>query len=148
MGSLKVVVSQRPCLFFSLVIFFSCIWIARNSKKEIKRLLQDAIEKSWSFQKMNFKINKTKTCHTTFTRAGARSNYERKYKLNIKIEQKEVPLEQNPTFLGIKLDPKLAYSAHLQDVIKKQMSKMNLISKIKSFKWSSSLIINLPSMRL
>ncbi|RNA34618.1 hypothetical protein BpHYR1_028959 [Brachionus plicatilis] len=47
--------------------------------------------------------------------------------LRKKIQQVEVPLEQNPTFLGIRLDPKLAYTAHLQDVIKKQTSKINLI---------------------
>ncbi|RNA10741.1 hypothetical protein BpHYR1_002702 [Brachionus plicatilis] len=66
-------------------IFFS------PTEKDIETI--DASKKKWGF-----KINKTKTCHTTFTRAGARSNYERKYELNIKIEQEEVPLEQNPTF--------------------------------------------------
>ena len=130
MGSLKVVVSHRPCFFFFLVILPTVC--QKKLKLHCLRIifaygLQEPPKKKLVLE----------------TRAGARNNYERKYKLNIKIEQEEVPLERNPIFLEIKLDPKLAYTAHLQNVITKQAPKLNLIRKIKSFKWSSSLRINL-----
>ncbi|RNA17775.1 hypothetical protein BpHYR1_049436 [Brachionus plicatilis] len=57
-------------------------------------------------KKWEFKINEKKTCYTTFTKAGLRKNYEKRYGMKIKIGNSHIPLDPNPTFLGIKLDPK------------------------------------------
>ena len=75
-----------------------------------------------------FNINKFKTCHTTFTTAGQRKNYFTKYKLSLKIENQDIPLEPNPTFLGIKLDPKLSFKPHLEQLGKKLIPKTNIKS--------------------
>lgn len=62
--------------------------------------------------------------------------------MKIKIGNSHIPLDPNPTFLGIKLDPNINYKEHLKIIISKQISKINLIRKIKSFKWGSSFRIN------
>ena len=120
-----------------------CIWVTRASKKQIEAILQMAVNRIIEFcNKWGFKINETKTCYTTFTRAGQRKNYNKTYGLNIKIENNQIPLEPNPTFLGIKLDPKLDYKKHLELIKRKQVSKINIIRTIKGFKWTSSIRIN------
>ncbi|RNA04379.1 AP-like endonuclease reverse transcriptase [Brachionus plicatilis] len=93
-------------------------------------------------KKWGFKINEKKTCYTTFTKDGLRKNYEKRYGMKIKIRNSHIPLDPNPTFLGIKLDLKISYKEHLKIINSKQISKINLIRKIKSFKWRSSFKIN------
>ncbi|RNA12218.1 RNA-directed DNA polymerase from mobile element jockey-like [Brachionus plicatilis] len=94
--------------------------------------------KTWGFA-----INVSKTCYTTFTTAGQRQNYHKNYKLKLTVLDSEIPLDANPTFLGIKLDPKLSFKPHLQDLENKLTSKTSLLRRIKNFKWSNSLSINL-----
>lgn len=43
-------------------------------------------------------------------------------------------MEPFPTFLGIKLDPKLSYQAHLDYITPKIISRTNLIRRVKSLK--------------
>ncbi len=82
----------------------------------------------------NLKINISKTTYTVFTTAGFRRNYKTKYNLKLKILDKFLPLEPHPTFLGIKLDPKLTYMPHLEMIEKKVESKIRLIKKVKRYK--------------
>ena len=63
--------------------------------------------------------------------------------MKLKIADTEIPIEPNPTFLGIKLDPKLSFKPHLNELENKLTSKTNLIRRIKNFKWSNSLKVNL-----
>jgi hypothetical protein len=116
-----------------------CIWYTHKSKRVIKKVLQEAVNKILEFCKeWGFVINKSKTCYSVFTRAGLRKNYKKKYSLVLKIKNQRIPLEPNPTFLGIKLDPKLKYTDHLNEIIKKASPKINILRKIKGFKWSNS----------
>ncbi|RNA18259.1 RNA-directed DNA polymerase from mobile element jockey-like, partial [Brachionus plicatilis] len=120
-----------------------CIWVSKASKKDIQKILQNAVDKIIEYcKKWGFKINENKTCYTTFTKAGHRKNYEKTYGMKIKIGNSQIPIEPNPTFLGIKLDPKIDYKEHLKIINSKQISKINLIRKVKSFKWGSSIKIN------
>ena len=97
--------------------------------------LQTAINAISEFcQKWGFTINKSKTTYTVFCTAGWRSNYSRTYKLNLHIANTPIPLEPFPLFLGIKLDPKLSYTAHLEHVTTKIMNRINLLRKVKSLK--------------
>ena len=103
--------------------------------KEITRTLQVAINSINSFcQKWGFTINKSKTTYTVFCTAGFRKNYTRTYKLNLSIANTPIPLEPFPIFLGIKLDPKLSYQAHLEHITTKIISRTNLILRVKALK--------------
>jgi len=121
-----------------------CVWFSTKSKKDLNNQLQNALYKIVEFCKTwGFTINSSKTFYTVFTTAGKRINYSDKYKLNLNITNQQIPLEPNPTFLGIKLDPKICFKPHLQEIEKKLVSKTNLIKRIKNFKWSNSTSINL-----
>ena len=69
-----------------------------------------------------------------FCTAGRRANYERTYKLNLHINGVPIPMEPFPLFLGIKLDPKLSYKAHLEHITTKIVDRTRLIRKIKGLK--------------
>ncbi|RNA19492.1 Pol [Brachionus plicatilis] len=95
----------------------------------IVKNLQPAIDKIIDFCKTwDFAINVSKTCYTTFTTAGQRKNYHKNYKLKLTVLDSEIPLDANPTFLGIKLDPKLSFKPHLQDLENKLTSKTSLMN--------------------
>lgn len=121
-----------------------CIWITCKSTRLIEENLQPAINKIIEFcNTWGFTINVSKTCYTTFTTAGHRKNYHIKYKLKLTILNQDIPIDPFPTFLGIKLDPKLSFKPHLIELENKLTSKTNLIRRIKNFRWSNSLSINI-----
>ncbi|RMZ99165.1 AP-like endonuclease reverse transcriptase [Brachionus plicatilis] len=91
---------------------------------------------------MGFQSKQFKTCFTVFTTAGLRKNYNTKCKLDLKINEDNIPQDPNPTFLGIKLGPKLCFKSHLENMEKKLIPKTNLIKRIKNFKWSNSISLN------
>lgn len=68
-----------------------------------------------------------------------RKNYTTKYKLNLKIVNNAIPMEPNPTFLGIKIDPKLCFKPHLIQHGKRIVSKTNLLRRINNFKWANTI---------
>ncbi|RNA15879.1 RNA-directed DNA polymerase from mobile element jockey-like [Brachionus plicatilis] len=126
--SIKCGVPQGSCLSPTIfILFFSdiansilpdvkialfaddlCIWVSRTSRREIQIILQKAVNRIIEYcKKWGFKINEKKTCYTTFTKAGLRKKYEKRYGMKIKIGNSHIPLDPNPTFLGIKLDPKI-----------------------------------------
>ncbi|RNA10565.1 RNA-directed DNA polymerase from mobile element jockey-like [Brachionus plicatilis] len=111
-SSLKIINSLPPYALCDDL----CIWFTHKSKRIIKKILQSAINKIVEFcEKWGLTINKSKTCYTVFTSTGLRKNYVDKYSIELKVDNELIPLEPNPTFLGIKLDPKLKYAEHLRE---------------------------------
>ena len=116
-----------------------CIWYTDRSKRKIQTQLQDATNKIDNFCiKWGLVLNKAKTFYTVFTTAGLRKNYGKKYKLNLHMARHKIHLDPHPTFLGIKLDPKLSFEAHLEAVELKIKSKTNLMKTIKSMNINSA----------
>ncbi|RMZ95480.1 hypothetical protein BpHYR1_012979 [Brachionus plicatilis] len=64
------------------------------------------------------------------------------YSVFTSIEQRKSALEPAPTFLGIKLDPKLKYNSHFNEIVKKVSPKVNILRRIKGFKWRKSISLN------
>lgn len=52
-------------------------------------------------------------------------------------------MEPYPTFLGIKLDPKICFKPHLEQLERNLVPKINILRRIKNFKWANSLKINI-----
>ena len=52
-------------------------------------------------------------------------------------------MEPNLTFLGIILDPKICFKPHLEQLEKKLVPKINILRRIKNFKWANSLALNI-----
>ena len=111
------------------------IWHSDASLKVIEFNLQRAVIKIVDYcAKWGLLLSKKKTFYTVFCPAGLRANYHRIYGLNLSLNDTRIPLEPNPTFLGITLDPKLNFKAHLANMEKKIASKVNLFKKIKGLR--------------
>jgi len=111
------------------------ILYSSKSLSEITKQLQKAVNAILAFcDSCGLKINKSKTTYLVFTTAGKRKNYERTYKLNLKIGTTSIPMDPAPVFLGIKLDPKLAYTNHLEHITSKIAERTRLLRKVKSLK--------------
>ena len=109
------------------------ILYSSSNLKDINLNLQQAIDAIATFcHKWGLTINKSKTTYTVFCTAGKRDNYERTYKLNLHVNNSPIPMEPYPVFLGIKLDPKLSYRAHLEHITSKIVDRIRIIRKIKS----------------
>ena len=80
---------------------------------------------------MGLQAEQKKSLYIIFTTAGYRTNYSRTYSINLRINESLIPLEPYPTFLVIKLDPKLNYKNHLEKIETKIESRSKLICKIK-----------------
>ena len=116
-----------------------CIWSKKKTKKQLTKTLQIAINQITKFcEDWNFTINKQKTCYIVFTTAGQRVEYSTKYELKLTIDNTQIPLDPKPTFLGITLDPKINFKNHLEKIKNKINSKINLIKRIRGFKWVTS----------
>ena len=108
------------------------IWSTDSSLKAIELKLQRAINTIDTFcAKWGLILNKKKTLYTVFCPAGLRKNYYRTYNLNLRLGDTRLPLEPHPTFLGIKLDPKLDFKNHLELIETKIARKVNLFKRIK-----------------
>ena len=111
------------------------IWCSNSSLRNIESNLQRSINKISSFcDQWGLLLNKKKTFLTVFCSAGVRTNYYRKYYINLRLKETIIPLEPYPTFLGITLDPKLSFKKHLESIELKIASKVNLFKKIKSLR--------------
>ena len=75
--------------------------------------------------------------YSIFTTAGYRKSYERIYKINLHLDNHKIQLDPHPTFLGIELDPKLFFKAHLDASETKITAKLNLIKTIKGLNINS-----------
>ena len=111
------------------------IWSTDSTLKVIETKLQRAIKSIDTFcKKRGLILNKKKTFYTVFCPAGLRKNYFRTYNLNLRLGDTRLPLEPHPTFLGIKLDPKLDFKKHLELIESKIARKVNLFKRIKVLK--------------
>ena len=118
------------------------IWFSSNKKKQSEKTLQNAIDKIVEFCKSwNLSINKSKTNYTVFTTGGYRKNYEKKHRIKLYLNGNEIELDPFPTFLGIKLDPKLSFCEHYKSLIIKTIPLIHLIKKFRSFRWANSKLI-------
>ena len=115
-----------------------CIWFSDKSKKIIQTQLQQATNQIKLFcNTWGLSLNKSKKYYTIFTTAGYRKSYERLYKINLHLDNHKIQLDPHPTFLGIKLDPKLSFKAYLDSSETKITAKINLMKTIKGMNINS-----------
>ena len=104
----------------------SAIWKSGSSIKTILKHVQNyLIEVQFFFEKWGLKISKTKTVAVLFTK---RSKI--KDELNLKICDTPIRFEKSVKFLGVIFDDKLTWSAHIDYVVDKCKSRLNLMRAI------------------
>jgi len=82
-------------------------------------------------------INKSKTEATIFSLSPKKELY------SLKIDDKELPQNENPTYLGVTLDRKLTWSVHISNMESKDMKKTAAMKKLAGTGWgANSKILN------
>ena len=79
------------------------------------------MESEWRLQ---LNVSKCETCLFTT------DSHERSWRPTIKIEEREVPFNENPTFLGIKYDPQLTFGPHVHDIRRKMMTRSGIMGRL------------------
>ena len=77
-------------------------------------------------------INSSKTMASCFSL----SNTKELFKLT--INNREIPQEETPTYLGVKLDKKLTWNPHIKDAERKATRKLLLMKKLAGTKWGAN----------
>ena len=83
--------------------------------------------------KWKLKISQPKTVYTIFTK----SHKIAKEKINLRINRKELRKEQNPIYLGIKLDRQLTLKQHIENLKQKATKRLRLLKKLATTEWGS-----------
>ena len=109
------------------------LWSSEKSTGTAKTRMQDALDNTskWA-QDWCVQINAMKTTATLF------SLTNKSEKFNLSVNNIQIPQEQNPTYLGVKLDKRLTWTPHLQDIEKRASRRLPLLKKLAGTKWGAS----------
>jgi hypothetical protein len=96
------------------------LWKANRNIQNLEKDLQKEVNNVESYcHEWCLSINIAKTTYTVFTTAGKRKSYEKKYSMNLEINNKKIILDHNNTEISIQ-------------------KRINIIRILKSKHWSSS----------
>lgn len=109
------------------------LWNAAESTQTAVVRMQDALNNTakWATD-WCVTINTLKTVATCFSL----SNIKEKIKLT--VNNQEIPLEETPTYLGVKLDKKLTWNPHIQQSEKRAIKRLAIMKKLAGTKWGAS----------
>ena len=79
-------------------------------------------------------INTSKTVYTIFTL----SPVHIKTTLHLKVQNTTIQRDNNPSYLGIRLDPKLNFKTHFDDIATKVAKRLNLLKRLASSNWGTN----------
>ena len=80
------------------------------------------------------KINVSKTVYSIFTLSPVHIHT----KLHLKLQGNTIEKDDNPKYLGIRLDPRLSYKAHFEDITEKVAKRLNLLKRLASTNWGTN----------
>ena len=110
----------------------SAIYVGHRNVKILKQKIQLSMNiiNNWC-NKNGFKISINKTTGVLFSK---RSNLS---KIDIKIEQQLIKMEDSVKFLGVIFDSKLNWKAHIDYIIEKCKKRLNLMRAISGNGWGA-----------
>ena len=77
-------------------------------------------------------INSLKTVATCFSLSN------KSEKIQMKIKNRKVPLDDTPTYLGIKLDKRLTWYPQIHEMEKRATNRLSLMKKLAGTKWGAN----------
>ena len=80
------------------------------------------------------KINTSKTVYSIFTL----SPVHLRTTLHLKVQGTTIQKDNNPKYLGVRLDPKLTFKTHFQDIADKVAKRLNLLKRLASTNWGTN----------
>jgi hypothetical protein len=109
------------------------IWYTHRNNRTIGKELQIAINIISRFMnKALLVINEKKTQYLLLTKNSKNKTYTEKENLRLQINGTQITRNLNPTFLGVTFDPELNFHSHFDKLIKKCVSKINLLTILSS----------------
>ena len=110
----------------------SSIYLGHRNIKTLQNKIQSSINliQNWCNEN-GFKISINKTTGVLFSK---RNNLAR---INIKIDQKQIKMENKVKFLGVIFDSKLTWKPHIDYIIEKCKKRLNLIRAISGYGWGA-----------
>src|ERR1700733_679094 len=112
----------------------SAVYLGNKSVKWLEIQIQkslDAIEK-WCNEN-GFKISIAKTTGVLFTR-----KMNQKFKINLKVGDKYIKMDNKAKFLGVIFDSKLNWNSHIEYIIEKCKKRLNLMRAVSGNSWGAS----------
>ena len=105
-----------------------------DTNKMQNRLNQSLSNLSTYCEFWKLKINCRKTVYTVFTLSTITAHTA----LYLKVQDQNIEKDENPCYLGIRLDPRLTFKTHIEDVSAKVTKRLNLLKRLGSTNWGSN----------
>ena len=80
------------------------------------------------------KINTSKTVYSIFTLSPVHTRTT----LHLQLQGVTIQKDNNPKYLGVRLDPKLSFKTHFQDISEKVAKRLNLLKRLASTNWGTN----------
>ena len=109
------------------------VWSASEYTISSAYRIQEAVNKveQWT-NDWGLQISEVKTQATVFSLSTS------KEKVAIKLGDKTLPQVETPTFLGVKLDTRLSWKPHIEDMEKKGIKKLAVLKKLSGTHWGAN----------
>ena len=109
------------------------VWSASEYTTSSAYRIQEAVNKveQWT-NDWGLQISGMKTQATVFSLSTS------KEKVAIKLGDKTLPQVETPTFLGVKLDTRLSWKPHIEDMEKKGIKKLAVLKKLSGTHWGAN----------
>ena len=109
------------------------MWNAAESTQAAVVRMQDALNNTAKWARdWCVTINTRKTVATCFSLSNT------KQKLQLTVNGQEIPEEETPTYLGVKLDKKLTWNPHIQESERKAIRRLAIMKKLAGTNWGAS----------
>ena len=111
-------------------------WHSHKYTRQSARYLNFDLEKLREYcEKWKITINTSKTVYSIFSM----SPKVVQQNLNIKFKDKQLPKDQQPTYLGVQLDSRLNLNNHLHKLKMKATKRLALLKRLASTNWGSDM---------
>ena len=111
------------------------LWTTGKHLLYMQRQLNKALALLSTFCELwKLKINISKTVYSIFTLSPVHIHT----RLNLKLQGNTIQRDDNPKYLGIRLDPRLSYKAHFDDITEKVAKRLNLLKRLASTNWGTN----------
>lgn len=108
------------------------IWCTEEYISTARYRIQEALTKieSWT-KKWLIKINETKTTHTIFSLS------TKNQKVTLELDGHPLPVEDNPTYLGVKFDRRLTWKPQIERAEIRAKKRLGLMKKLAGTTWGA-----------
>ena len=111
------------------------LWTKGKHFLHMQRQLNKALSTLSTYCELwKLQINTKKTVYSIFTL----SPVHIRTTLQLKVQNNLIQKDNNPSYLGVRLDPRLNLKAHFEDITSKVTKRLNLLKRLASSTWGTT----------